>query len=432
MSLEKSLVGDTLDVSDDELNLSSDDGFDDQSMRSNVLSPMPQAQLSPSNSLVESPVKLQTSSSPHIPQHAVGIPTFTVSPPMDNMELSPPKDYITRASGVSIAASSIYSNEVIPKNHESFVPPLPDLRTHFNTIQDQADPMNDSYNRHVLSEEQEQPSDMTVSAFEDVEKELEDLGMNSASSRNLQNSLDFIDGDRNKSQRDPQLQMDATDDSAIATSVEILPLSKSHAQNVDSFDFAPTEESTVHEEERSLERPQLRSTLPEDERRSDFSQSMHGNEEPQSQIRHPPGKGPCRKCSLPVTKKPIYSKSGELSGQWHRDCFTCTLCEIRFNKTIPCFVLNDLPYCEFHYHVTNHSLCQVCGKGIVGECLENDTGDRYHIDCFKCTQCDRKIDEDYMSIDEKVYCEQCAADFATINTTRSTKIERRRTRLFFI
>jgi hypothetical protein len=432
MSLEKSLRGDTLDVSDDELNLSSDDGFDDQSMRSNVLSPMPQAQLSPSNSLVESPVKLQTSSSPHIPQHAVGIPTFTVSPPMDDMKLSSRKDYITRASGVSIAASSIYSNEFIPQNHESFVPPLPDLSEHFNTIQNQADPTNDSYNRHVLFEEKEQSPDLTVSAFEDVEKELGDLSMNSISSRNLQNNLDFIDGNRAKSQRDPPFQMGATDDSARPISLEILPLSKSHTRNVDSFDFAPTQKLTVHEEEISLEGPQLKSAPHRDERRSDFSQSMHENEEPQSQITHPPGKGPCRKCSLPVTKKPIYSKSGELSGQWHRNCFTCTLCEIRFNKTIPCFVLNDLPYCEFHYHVINHSLCQVCGKGIVGECLENDMGDRYHIDCFNCTQCDRKIDEDYMSIDEKVYCEQCAADFATINTTKSTKIERRRTRLFFI
>ncbi|KAH3675085.1 hypothetical protein WICMUC_002917 [Wickerhamomyces mucosus] len=147
----------------------------------------------------------------------------------------------------------------------------------------------------------------------------------------------------------------------------------------------------------------------------------------------PPGQGPCRNCNLSILTKPIYSKSGELSGQWHKECFKCTTCSQNFNKNISCFVLNDLPYCEIHYHITNNSLCKVCGHGIIGECLENDFGDRYHINCLKCIQCQQLIKGDsYLSINENIYCEPCAIKFTSINDGENNNIERRKTRLYFL
>ncbi|CCE63126.1 hypothetical protein TPHA_0E00300 [Tetrapisispora phaffii CBS 4417] len=116
----------------------------------------------------------------------------------------------------------------------------------------------------------------------------------------------------------------------------------------------------------------------------------------QAQKIYPPGEGPCRKCGLEIIGKRIYSKhNNELSGQWHRDCFQCALCDITFNKTTPCYIIDDRPYCQQHYHETNNSICQICNKFIEGECLENDKQERFHTDCLTCFICRSSMKEVY-------------------------------------
>lgn len=163
-----------------------------------------------------------------------------------------------------------------------------------------------------------------------------------------------------------------------------------------------------------------------------FSRSAKSEDQQRHQAKYPPGEGPCRKCGLEINTKPIYSKSGELSGQWHRACFTCTSCDLKFSKKINCFVLNDEPYCEYHFHVQNNSLCKICADGIVGECLVDDSNDRYHVDCLKCSNCSNPINNDYLSINNKIYCEPCAYVFTNSNNDLTSKIEKRRTRIGFI
>lgn len=69
------------------------------------------------------------------------------------------------------------------------------------------------------------------------------------------------------------------------------------------------------------------------------------------EFKYPPGEGPCRACGLEVTGKRMFSKKeNELSGQWHRECFKCIECGIKFNKHVPCYILGDEPYCQKHYH----------------------------------------------------------------------------------
>lgn len=143
----------------------------------------------------------------------------------------------------------------------------------------------------------------------------------------------------------------------------------------------------------------------------------------------PPGEGPCRTCHLPIEAKPIYSRNGELSGQWHRNCFKCSLCDIKFNKHTTCFVINDLPYCEYHYHLTNNSLCKICGNGIIGRCLENDIKDRYHVDCLKCFNCNNHIASDYISVDDVVYCNDCSNEKFNLN---NNVLQRRRTKIYYV
>lgn len=121
------------------------------------------------------------------------------------------------------------------------------------------------------------------------------------------------------------------------------------------------------------------------------------------EVKYPPGEGPCRRCGKDVLEKGVYSKrDNELSGQWHRDCFRCVKCSKKFNKKIPCYILNDQPYCQQHYHEENHSICQVCSKFIEGECLENDNNERFHIHCLRCFICKKIIENDYFIFNDEV------------------------------
>ncbi|CDF91954.1 ZYBA0S16-00826g1_1 [Zygosaccharomyces bailii CLIB 213] len=117
---------------------------------------------------------------------------------------------------------------------------------------------------------------------------------------------------------------------------------------------------------------------------------------PDLEFKYPPGTGPCRACGEEPTGKRIYSKKdNELSGQWHRDCFRCLTCNVRFNKSVPCYILDDKPYCRQHYHEENSSICHTCREFIEGECVENDRMERFHIDCLVCFLCREPITSDY-------------------------------------
>ncbi|SCW02195.1 LAFE_0F01068g1_1 [Lachancea fermentati] len=122
-------------------------------------------------------------------------------------------------------------------------------------------------------------------------------------------------------------------------------------------------------------------------------------------FKFPPGQGPCRTCGLEVTTKRVYSKNeNELSGQWHRPCFKCIVCDLQFSKKVPCYILDDEPYCQQHYHETNNSICGICNGFIEGECLENDRSERFHVDCLRCFRCQSPIREDYFLFNELPLC----------------------------
>lgn len=120
-------------------------------------------------------------------------------------------------------------------------------------------------------------------------------------------------------------------------------------------------------------------------------------------IKFPPGQGPCRTCGLDITGKGVFSKNlDELSGQWHKKCFKCSMCDIRFNKSTPCYILNDMPYCQQHYHEKNNSICKICEQFIEGECLENDKKERFHVNCLTCFLCHEPITQDYFIFNDKI------------------------------
>ncbi|CCD25357.1 uncharacterized protein NDAI_0F00380 [Naumovozyma dairenensis CBS 421] len=104
-----------------------------------------------------------------------------------------------------------------------------------------------------------------------------------------------------------------------------------------------------------------------------------------------PGEGPCRKCGKEITNssKRIFSKKknignfGELSGQWHRECFRCHICHIKFDKNIEVYIHDDVPYCEFDFHVVNKSICLICNKFVEGKCFINEKLEKFHVYCLE-------------------------------------------------
>lgn len=166
---------------------------------------------------------------------------------------------------------------------------------------------------------------------------------------------------------------------------------------------------------------------------------------------HQPGQGPCRMCDQAILanavgkEKSVFSRTGELSGQWHRRCFTCAYadCQIKFNKSVPCYALNDEPYCNQHYHELNGSLCTECGIGIEGECIENELLQKWHITCLNCEQCHNTIRSDYYLINGATYCEADALAiingqaYSDVNgnvrgLSNTDRIEKRRTRMMYV
>ncbi|CUM56180.1 uncharacterized protein AC631_03632 [Debaryomyces fabryi] len=171
-------------------------------------------------------------------------------------------------------------------------------------------------------------------------------------------------------------------------------------------------------------------------------------------FKYPSGKGPCRVCQKeisPISKGPqksVFSKTGELSGQWHRSCFTCAYagCTVKFSKSIQCYVYDDNAFCHNHYHELNDTLCQYCSKGIEGECVENELYQKWHLHCLTCHQCKCQINKDYYLINGACYCEEDAlkiikggssyedlsGNLKTGGLTTSDKVEKRRTRIMYV
>ncbi|ANB15770.1 Pxl1p [Sugiyamaella lignohabitans] len=160
----------------------------------------------------------------------------------------------------------------------------------------------------------------------------------------------------------------------------------------------------------------------------------------------------CRGCNEQIIGKCVSSQDGRVSGKWHRLCFTCHRCSAAFESEF--YVLNDLPYCDFCYHIENDSICQGCGHGIEGECLEtssaprtrkssmpesstvddkapDDYFKRYHPGCLSCSECKNVIiDEEYYIVSGTTLCAMHA--FTYREGATSPEMEKRQTRLMMM
>ncbi|KAI8342228.1 hypothetical protein BD560DRAFT_412036 [Blakeslea trispora] len=108
----------------------------------------------------------------------------------------------------------------------------------------------------------------------------------------------------------------------------------------------------------------------------------------------------CHGCQKPIEDGSVVQFG---DGIWHFECFRCAKCQ----KLVECYsnllLLRDgSPICED----CSYS-CSVCHKTIKDEAIM--TGDQaYHADCFRCIQCDKKINDlVFTQTNKGIYCTKC-------------------------
>lgn len=128
-------------------------------------------------------------------------------------------------------------------------------------------------------------------------------------------------------------------------------------------------------------------------------------------------RGNCRACGDAITGKSVSSADGRLTGRYHKACFACTSCFEPF-PTAEFYVHDDRPYCKRHYHRVNGSVCGTCKEGIEGQYLEDESGTKYHVQCFRCGDCDRVLSDGYFEVNGQAFCERDA--WRRLQSTRRT------------
>ncbi|RKP26780.1 hypothetical protein SYNPS1DRAFT_13701, partial [Syncephalis pseudoplumigaleata] len=126
----------------------------------------------------------------------------------------------------------------------------------------------------------------------------------------------------------------------------------------------------------------------------------------------------CKGCTKPVEREALVA----LDGKWHARCFNCQVCHKPFpNKSF--YVFQKQPFCKYHYHMLNNSLCKRCESPIEGPCAQVLEG-RFHPKCFSCETCEVPLTDVYYNFQGRFFCEH---DVTVIQRRMNMKADRRKT-----
>merc|ERR1712130_914177 len=93
---------------------------------------------------------------------------------------------------------------------------------------------------------------------------------------------------------------------------------------------------------------------------------------------------------------------------WHAKCLTCAVCAQPLRDK--CFVKNNEVFCREDFFRKYGTKCSGCQEGIAPSSVVRRAQDNvYHVDCFMCILCNRKLDtgdEFYLMEDKKLLCKQ--------------------------
>lgn len=91
---------------------------------------------------------------------------------------------------------------------------------------------------------------------------------------------------------------------------------------------------------------------------------------------------------------------------WHAKCLSCASCSQPLREK--CFVKNSDVFCREDFFRKYGTKCSGCSEGIAPSSVVRRAQDHvYHVDCFQCILCSRKLDtgdEFYLMEDKKLLC----------------------------
>jgi len=64
--------------------------------------------------------------------------------------------------------------------------------------------------------------------------------------------------------------------------------------------------------------------------------------------------------------------------------------------------------------------CEFCGETLSGKCIEV-MGMQFHMDCFKCCGCNKKLLNSCLNINNKPYCDACGKTAFIQSTKQNNK-----------
>jgi len=91
-----------------------------------------------------------------------------------------------------------------------------------------------------------------------------------------------------------------------------------------------------------------------------------------------------------------------LGKTFHIDCFKCTNCKKQLEEKF--FSMEEQPLCEACYKIEDKT-CDICEKEIDGDCLMSN-GKHFHHDCMKCSICGDSLSGTYFTFEDKLICEK--------------------------
>ncbi len=116
----------------------------------------------------------------------------------------------------------------------------------------------------------------------------------------------------------------------------------------------------------------------------------------------------CEQCFQPISS----GKSTEFGGKlYHLDCFRCGQCNERIIGQ-ELYTYNSKPCCIQCYEKSVAPQCTKCLKRILNEKYTIFNGNKYHVECFQCDHCHQRIvDQEFPTDNGKVYCNQCYEEY---------------------
>lgn len=114
----------------------------------------------------------------------------------------------------------------------------------------------------------------------------------------------------------------------------------------------------------------------------------------------------CVGCSREILDRFVLRVAPDL--KWHAACLKCEECQQYLDENCTCFVRNGKIYCKQDYFHLFGTKCDKCGCTVSkGDLVIRAKTKVFHVDCFRCTPCERQLNpgEEFALEDSgSIYC----------------------------